>query len=387
MKKINISVAALSVLCAGTNVQAFNTGEVIGFDAGVAECVIGGTYPVCDYGLSNVTSGSYFAMDLNGSGTIEPNEKTPISPGINGGIIVGQLMPADVTGICSEYPGLGGVDEPWCFGGNYGAHQILTTPVTDNGNGTLDFSGWSVKWNDGDVPLYGGTAVLSCSSMICHSSDIYSIDYSTTIPTGGFMGVQYALHLESTAPAANISLTPVGGDTHECSTTGGANVVVNSTVNLPDGDSVESIEWSVDNTVVSSGNQFSNFVQLGTHTVAATLTTYNGLVANAETQVTVSDTSPPVVIADLIDRVVDAPLDMLGFTNYLKVDAEGIDVCDPAPSVEAMYGAITHDDASLVLINYYGKAVFDIPAFDLTVRATDSSGNTNTETRTVQVTQ
>ena len=58
---MDVKGALFSVaLCgAASNVMAFNNGDVLGFEAGVASCVVAGVYPNCVYGMSDVVSGSY----------------------------------------------------------------------------------------------------------------------------------------------------------------------------------------------------------------------------------------------------------------------------------------------------------------------------------------
>ena len=158
-------------------------------------------------------------------------------------------------GDCITGGGVGGIDAPFCFAGNLGAHQTITNPIVDNGDGTLDFSGLSVKWAGADVPLYGGVATLNCSAIPCTPSDNYIIDYVTTIPSGPFTGITYTLHLVGAPviPQANISINVAGGANQECSETGGSTVSFTANVHMPDDDSINTIQWQVDGVEVSTG--------------------------------------------------------------------------------------------------------------------------------------
>jgi len=392
MNKNKFNILALFALCAtAANVNAFEAGDVIGFEDGVMECPIGGEYPNCIYGVTGVASGSYFALDVNGNGRFDGSEKVAISSGLAGGIIIGEEQHADVYGNCiGAVPtagGAGGVDESWCFFGNQGAHQVTTTPVTDNGDGTLDFSGWGVKWANENIPLYGGTATVICSTTPCRPNSNYVIEYFTTIPKGPFTGVSYQLHIVGaiTEPSAHIAITADGGASQECSMHGGSNVTFNSSVNVPEGDSISSIEWQVGGTVMASGEQITEFLSLGSHNISARLTTVNGLSSTSQTQVEVEDTTSPHVTADFFNRLSNQSLQSLRFFNFLKVDAEAVDACDPSPVVEAMYGAPVEDDDSLLVLKHSGRVILDIPSLELTVRATDSSGNGAIATRAIDI--
>ena len=73
---------------------ALNAGDVLEFDPGKEECLVGGVYPYCEFGLSRVVSGSYFAFDLNGNGRLDPEEQMAIAPGPDGGVVIGVLQAA-----------------------------------------------------------------------------------------------------------------------------------------------------------------------------------------------------------------------------------------------------------------------------------------------------
>src|SRR3989344_2848645 len=59
---------------------ALTTGTMLNFSSGVRGCLVGGTFPSnCLFGLTTVTSGSYFGMDTDGDFTAETGERTPIT--------------------------------------------------------------------------------------------------------------------------------------------------------------------------------------------------------------------------------------------------------------------------------------------------------------------
>ncbi len=142
---LGIAVGSIAI----PNAFSYNTGDVIDFKPGQRVCVIDGTYPNCLYDIFEVT-GSYFAMDANGNGVFDSQERTPIIPGPDGGIIIGVAQPAYGShSSCPDGSETPGLDMPWCFFNNTGMHQTISVPVTDNGDGTLNFTGWG-----GDLEWY-----------------------------------------------------------------------------------------------------------------------------------------------------------------------------------------------------------------------------------------
>ena len=162
--KMLAGMLAVTSLGTASSVYAFNSGDVITFKPGVSSYGSGGP----------VVTGSYFAMDFNGNGKFSNSERTAIAPGANGGIIIGALQPAAGSHSgCPNGSESNTIDAPWCFFGNTGMHQTVDIPVTDNGNGTLDFRGWSVTWNGVQIPMGGdsanfpvdtGNAIVTCQT-------------------------------------------------------------------------------------------------------------------------------------------------------------------------------------------------------------------------------
>ena len=149
---------------------------------------------------------SWFAMDNNGDSKIQLGEKVALAPGSTGGIVIGAANTA-----------LGAITAPWGFFGSTG-YNFVTTAVTGGTTG-LDMSGWMVNWNGGDINMGGGAwqplnaavagmATTAFTNGVGNltwdgvSGSTYKLDYTATVPTGSFAGVQYSLHLEGIATAA-----------------------------------------------------------------------------------------------------------------------------------------------------------------------------------------
>ncbi len=150
----------------------------------------------------NVTSGSYFMCDCDANSKIANVEKTAISPGSAGGIVVG----------VTQSPGE--IDNYQFFG--FPGGHYTTAPVTGGTTSGLNFSGWSWFWNSVSTPLNSGSwTPLNCSTAGVYCTgysngvarldwsgiygDSYTLNYAATVPLGdpsGFGGVRYFLHLE-----------------------------------------------------------------------------------------------------------------------------------------------------------------------------------------------
>ena len=201
MKKTSIAIA-LGIVVGGASMganAALTSGATLEFTLGVAQTVSCnyGTTPPCNkasYAVTDVV-GSYFAMDTNGNG-IENSEKTPI--GSFNGIVLGATQAAGG----SHTGGIDGtespnIDAPWTFFGGTGMHQT-TSPITDNGDGTMDFSGWNVTWNGiASIPVVATSATtIACSTASCSDTSTYTIDGAFHVAGAGFTTVAYAVHLE-----------------------------------------------------------------------------------------------------------------------------------------------------------------------------------------------
>ncbi len=210
-KSLSLVGSAIALaLSAGVSSNASATlvsNAVLNFSNGVNACQAGGTYPNCNYSATTV-NGSYFVMDTNGNGVLEQTERVALA---NAG-----------TGITLGTPqARGAVDLTWAFGGNPGEHYTQGVNGTDtngisvataSGNtATIDMAGWTVWWGAagtaGPIDMgAGANAVVTCT-VDCGVGDAFTLDYQAIVPSGGFAGFGYGLHLEGTVAA--VSAVPV----------------------------------------------------------------------------------------------------------------------------------------------------------------------------------
>ena len=152
-------------------------------------------------GTAQAGTTSWFAMDNNGDSKIQLTEKVSLFEGTDG-IVIG-----------SPQTSLPAIVAAWSFFGNTGYNYTPTTGITGGTSG-LDMSGWMVNWNGGDInmgaggawnPLNALAAGLDTTTFTNNVANFtwsgvygtaYSLDYTATVPSGGFAGVKYSLHLE-----------------------------------------------------------------------------------------------------------------------------------------------------------------------------------------------
>jgi len=202
MKKTTKSllfVGVSSIAMATATEAALLSTATLNFDAPVYD----------EYGL--VTSGSNFGIDTNGNSTIELPERTGLTS--NNGLTLGVIQPASVASP--------GIDQPWSTFGNQGIHYTTSevTILNDDGQGNveLDFSGWSVNWNNIDFNMGGsswgsnpdGVAQMTCSND-CSNGDTFSIFYTATVTEGPFVGIRYRLGFDSGSLPLSLSVTGDG---------------------------------------------------------------------------------------------------------------------------------------------------------------------------------
>ena len=207
--KVVASIALMSIFGGFTASahSALTSATILKFNPGQGICTAGGTYPNCDFGLSDKAV-SWWGLDLYNSGVVDPANKLLMNPGTDGGIVIGAAQSA------------GQIDEPWVFLGASGNHftTIPGTVVNDLGlTKELDFSGWTLTFANtvlqlGGTPVYSdsGRATVTCQTSACADGESFVLDYESHIDDSdplGYGGMLYQLHLEGTISAAPTSAT------------------------------------------------------------------------------------------------------------------------------------------------------------------------------------
>ena len=197
-KSILATAVLLSIGAAGASFSAqaaLTTSATLEFTAGYTFCAASNSKSKC---IATDVAGTYFTMDTNGDGTTQIAEKTAFAPGSGGGVHIGATQ------------GVGQLDATWSFFSAPG-NVYTTTPVTvvtDSGTTkTLDFSGWTVFWNNTVVPMGGdtanfptdtGLATITCSSSSCSNTSTFTLTYGAHVPLkdpSNFGGVYYTVSM------------------------------------------------------------------------------------------------------------------------------------------------------------------------------------------------
>lgn len=187
MKKITLSLCSILFFPLASNAALINDGSMmLSIDSGIPECIVGGTYPNCDFGVVSVLGGSFFTLDgVN---------NTVISQGT--GIVLGSTQPYNSLG--------NNITDAWSFfgkaGTNYSTESISAISDTE-----IDMTGWRMAWDNSPEINLGSGLLASISCGACNVGDLYTLDYSTFIPvndSSGLGGLSYELHLEGTIASA-----------------------------------------------------------------------------------------------------------------------------------------------------------------------------------------
>lgn len=204
-KKLFQAMGSVAIVWA-TSAQAvsLNPGDVLNLDAGVA------VYDTAGY-QTDVSSGSWFALDMNGDVKISGWEKTALSQGTTG-LVIGQATAVGASHAGGRLPGdTNAITAPWELFGNTGS-DFTTVGITGSIEAGLDFSGWSVTYNGAVSTLGDGAWGMGFTDGVAnfawdgHYGGRYTLDYAATVPVpqgsiAPFGHTVYRLHLEGTVQA------------------------------------------------------------------------------------------------------------------------------------------------------------------------------------------
>ena len=272
-------------------------------------------------------------------------------------------------------------------------HQT-TAPVTvlsgaGSNSQTLDMSGWNVTWNGIDsIPMVQtGDAVVSCDAS-CSKDENYTLDAAFHTNGAGLTTVPYSLHLEGVIggpveplpPTKGVSIQLTGGNSRECSSTGGSSIKATADIRTTDMDDIASISWSLDGNGAASGPTAEVFTPLGGHTISVFVDTLASGTFQSSEQVTVADRTPPDLSITFIDqRSGHEVTEVSGDGNhFVTVSYDVSDICDPEPTVSGVaipVHAIADGDTIKISKKEIAKTTLGISAVNVSADATDASGN------------
>jgi len=195
---------------------------------------------------------------------------------------------------------------------------------------------------------------------------------------GPFAGISavYDFTAEPTGPGVRLNLVVNGGNTQECSATGGSEVTINAIPQLFGGASLDSIHWTIDGEDAGTGIAINPFLSLGVHAVEAIATTTTGETGSANVDVIVRDTARPDLAVAFLNNQ-GQEIEVAG-PGPVEIRFTATDTCDPSPVVShgnavpafgVSSGDVLHINASK------GNLKLPTTALRVDAFATDASGN------------
>jgi hypothetical protein len=163
-------------------------------------------------------TGSWFsmlAMDTDSDGIPDSNLYTAMraagttgTPGPNGMLNMDVAEPITIGAGGTNHNTGNSIDRDWSFFSAWGAHftnQALEVTWDGVSNlASVNMAGWTVAWNGGAIDMgAGGPAVINLGGDGLGGGND-TLDYNAIVPSGGFAGVAYGLHM-----VGNATLAPV----------------------------------------------------------------------------------------------------------------------------------------------------------------------------------
>jgi hypothetical protein len=198
--------------------------------------------------------------------------------------------------------------------------------------------------------------------------------------SGPFVGATFFYNFTAGEPPPGISvvLNISGGNTQECSETGGSTVTLTATVTLVGGAELGGIDWIVDGTSTGSGETITPFLALGSHTVDVIATAVTGESGTDSGSVDIQDTTDPDLEIAFLNQAGDI-VTSTSAGNHVTARLVATDICDPAPVAEgAAVPVFEVADGDVIKLQGGKVNTVELPttAIELTGSATDTSGNT-----------
>jgi hypothetical protein len=172
------------------------------------------------------------------------------------------------------------------------------------------------------------------------------------------------------AIASIINVPPVADagldQTLECECYDGAEVTLDGSGSFDDNGDALTYTWRRLGNVIATGATPTVTLPLGVHSITLTVTDPGGLSDSDTVEITVEDTTDPVVTL-----LGDDPITLeCGVDSYVEYGATIVDLCDAAPSLVIDASEVDTETVGIYDVDYTG---------------TDASDNSVTETRTVNV--
>ncbi len=244
------------------------------------------------------------------------------------------------------------------------------TPVADQTDEATSSTGASVTFSASATDIVDGTdtVVFKEGNAIVHSGDTFAlgthtITASATDTHGNSASETFTITVQdTTAP----TLTPVANQTDEATSgTGAAATFSASATDIVDG--TDTVVFKEGNAIVHSGDTFG----IGTHTITANATDAHGNSASETFTITVQDTTAPT-LTPIANQTKEATSAAGTAATFSASATDLVDGTDP----------VTFKEGNTVV---HSSDTFSIGTHTLTASATDTHGNSASETFTITV--
>ncbi|MGV7234947.1 MAG: hypothetical protein ACQ9ET_01710 [Nitrosomonadaceae bacterium] len=178
----------------------------------------------------------------------------------------------------------------------------------------------------------------------------------------------------------DVSINIEGGAEQECTDDGGTVVRLDA---LIDRGNPASITWSIDDIIVGHQETINHHVELGQHPIQLDVITNDGSSGSSVEIINIIDTSAPQIVANIVDVKTGELLTQILSNTKVSPSIVVTDACDPDTLVNAVAGIPTSSGDEFFVDksrkNTSVRTNTDVDIFELSVTATDASGNTATE--------
>lgn len=203
----------------------------------------------------------------------------------------------------------------------------------------------------------------------------------------GDMVAQFDIGSDEFSAGASINIA--GGNIQECATFGGTQVSMEANLVLPPGTELFRIEWYLDDVLFYFGTTAEALVSLGQHTVEARAVTVDSGIIQSFSSIDIVDTTAPVVNIGFTDSETGAVITSIpkNSTSTVEADISTSDACDNSPLVTAVTGIPTIDGDIFRIRPRKGNVTINGTEIQLSVTATDASGNATSGSASLAITQ